>query len=504
MVSKTYTVAFSGIDVLPVKTEVQLTNGLPVFTIVGLADKAITESKERVRSALHAIGLSLPAKHITVNLAPADLVKEGTHYDLPIAMAILAGMDVLSAGAIENYMMMGELGLDGSIRPVSGILPASMAAKGKEMGFICPAEQGSEAVWSGNNQILAPANLVALLNHFKGRQLLARPEMKPSLPEVGLPDMKDVKGQETAKRALEICAIGGHNVLMVGPPGSGKSMLASRLPSIMPPLRSEEILEISKIHSVAGLLKEGRLMTHRPFRDPHHSASTPALVGGGLKAKPGEVSLAHHGILFLDELPEFSRHSLEALRQPLETGQVSVSRANSHVVYPAQFQLVAAMNPCRCGNLGIKGHECPRAPRCAQEYQAKLSGPLLDRIDLQIDVPAVPPWQLKETRGGESSADILKHVMAVLEFSAPRFQNMPISKNAQADGVVLEEIAHLSDEAKNLLVQAAEKWLFSARSYHRLIRIARTIADMEFSDEIKKNHMAEALSFRRRIGQKEE
>ena len=496
MFAKTYTVAFEGIEVLEIKTEVQVSDGLPAFTIVGLADKAVAESKERIRAALHSIGLSLPAKRITVNLAPADVVKEGTHYDLPIALGLMAAMGVLKPADIEPYIVMGELGLDASIRAVSGILPAAVAAKGADRGFICADTQANEALWSGNDTILGAGDLTALLNHLKGLQPLPYPERKTDLATDSFLDFKDIKGQETAKRALEIAAVGGHNVLMIGPPGSGKSMMAARLPSILPPLNSEDILEISKIYSVAGLLKEGRLVVNRPFRDPHHSASTPAMVGGGLKARPGEVSLAHRGILFLDELPEFNRTTLEALRQPLETGRVSVARANRHVIYPARFQLVAAMNPCKCGYLGIAGHQCARAPKCAAEYQSKISGPLLDRIDLQVDVPAVAPWELGQG-GGEASEVIRARVLRAIEFGRHRFEGLPIAKNAEADGKLLEERALLSEPAKALLIKAAEKMMLSARGYHRMIRVARTIADLEQSERIETAHISEALSYRK-------
>lgn len=496
MISTTHTVAFAGIHALKISTEVQLTNGLPAFTIVGLADKAIAESRERVRAAFHSMGLSLPSKHITVNLAPADVVKEGTHYDLAIALSLMAAMDIIPIDSIFPYLVMGELGLDGSIRPVSGILPGSVAAHRFQLGFICPKDQGSEALWSGNQNILAAGSLLNLMNHFKGRQILPLPTPCSPLQETSYLDLKDIKGQESAKRALEIAAAGGHNLLMMGPPGSGKSMLASRLPSILPAMTSEEILEVSQIHSIAGLLKDGHLVSQRPFRAPHHSASTPALVGGGLKAKPGEISLSHRGILFLDELPEFNRSSLEALRQPLETGVISVSRANSHVTYPARFQLVAAMNPCRCGYLGTSGHECSRAPRCAEEYQAKISGPLLDRIDLQIEVPAVAPWELSQKKEAETSQEVLKRVLEAREFSRHRYQGKGIDRNADADGVILEETAHLTNKAISLLQKAAEKYMLSARGYHRIIRVARTIADLSFSDEVSDYHISEALSFR--------
>lgn len=496
MFARTYTVAFDGIEVLEIKTEVQVSDGLPAFSIVGLADKAVGESKERIRAALHSIGLALPAKRITVNLAPADVLKEGTHYDLPIALGLMAAMGVLKPADIEPFVVMGELGLDASIRAVSGVLPAAVAAKGADKGFICAAEQAGEALWSGNDVVLGAGDLTALLNHLKGVQPLPYPVRKTDLGTATLLDFKDIKGQESAKRAMEIAAVGGHNVLMIGPPGSGKSMMAARLPSIMPPLSSEDILEVSKIYSVAGLLKEGRLVVNRPFRDPHHSASTPAMIGGGLKARPGEVSLAHRGILFLDELPEFNRSTLEALRQPLETGRVSVARVNHHVSYPARFQLIAAMNPCKCGYLGVAGHQCSRAPKCAAEYQSKISGPLLDRIDLQVDVPAVAPWELGQG-GGVSSETIRARVLRAIEFGRHRFEGLPISKNAEADGVLLEEIAKLSDVARQVLIHAAEKMMLSARGYHRMIRVARTIADMEQSECIEKAHIVEALAYRK-------
>lgn len=497
MIAYTHCVAFAGIHVLKVNIEVQLSPGLPSFTIVGLADKAIAESRERVRAALHSIGLSLPPQHITVNLAPADVIKEGTHYDLPIAMALMAAMEVISLESIHNYMMLGELGLDGTLRPVSGVLPASIAAVKEDLGFICPMEQGSEAAWSGNDGILAPHSLLELIHHFKGVSYLNHPKTQQDSPICPLADFKDIKGQESAKRVMEIAALGGHNVLMSGPPGSGKSMLASRLPSIMSPMTSSEILEVSQIHSVAGLLRDGRLINTRPFRAPHHSSSMPALVGGGLRAKPGEISLAHRGILFLDELPEFSRATLESLRQPLETGTVSVARANAHVTYPAQFQLIAAMNPCRCGYYGVPGHECTRAPKCVADYQAKISGPMLDRFDLYIEVPMVSPWELASLSAREDSATVRNRVISAKEFSKNRFNDIPATQNRELDGTTLEEKAYLSHDAKNFLIQAAQTMHLSGRGYHRMIRVARTIADLELSESIQKNHMAEALSYRK-------
>ena len=395
MLSRVYTVSFQGIEVLPVRVEVQIANGLPSFTIVGLADKAVAESRERVRSALSGLGLSLPPKRITVNLAPANIVKEGSHFDLPIALGLLSAMEIIPERSVSSFTIMGELGLDGTISGVTGILPAAIFANSLNQGFICPFSQGSEAAWSGISNILAASSLLELINHFKGLCTLPYPEKLSPEVNTSFLDIKDIKGQESAKRALEIAAAGGHNLLLIGPPGAGKSMLASRLPSLLPALTSKEILEVSMIHSIAGMIKEGRLVSNRPYRSPHHSASMVSLVGGGNKAKPGEVSLAHKGVLFLDELPEFQRSALEALRQPLETGSISISRANLHVSYPAKFQLVAAMNPCRCGYLGTPGQECSRAPKCGEEYQSNISGPLLDRIDMHIEVPSVPPWMCR-------------------------------------------------------------------------------------------------------------
>ncbi|MGF1595295.1 MAG: YifB family Mg chelatase-like AAA ATPase [Kiloniellaceae bacterium] len=503
MVARIATVAFAGVEVLDIDVQVQMGNGMPGFALVGLADKAVAESRERVRAALTALGLALPPKRITVNLAPADLQKEGSHFDLPIALGLLTVMGVLPGDELAGYTALGELSLDGRVTSVAGVLPAAIHALTRGRGLICPASQGGEAAWAEGLEVLAPGTLLALVNHFKGSQVLSPP--KPALEDAeaaGL-DLKDIKGQESAKRALEVAAAGGHNLLMAGPPGAGKSMLAARLPSILPPLAPAEALEVSMIHSVAGTLTGGRLLRRRPFRDPHHSASLPALAGGGMRAKPGEISLAHLGVLFLDELPEFQRGALEALRQPMETGRVSVARANAHVTYPARVQLIAAMNPCRCGYLDDPGRACARAPRCAADYQAKISGPLFDRIDLHVDVPAVAAADLALPPPAEGSAEVAARVAAARARQTARFAKLPEGgrprSNAEADGQLLEEIAGPDAEGRRLLTQAAEAMKLSARGYHRVLRVARTLADLEGVEAVRRPHIAEALTYRRTL-----
>jgi magnesium chelatase family protein len=499
MVARVRTVAFHGVEVIEVETQVTITSGLPAFTVVGLPDKAVAESRERVRSALGALGLALPPKRITVNLAPADVVKEGSHFDLPIALALLVAMEVLPAEELAGFTALGELSLDGTVTSVAGVLLAGLAAAAREGGIICPADCGGEAAWAGKIEIVAAPSLLAIVNHFKGTQLLPPPA--PRLAAAGTPalDLKDVKGQESAKRALEIAAAGGHNLLMIGPPGAGKSMLAARLPGLLPPLEPAEALELGMIQSVAGDLRQAGLARQRPFRDPHHSASLPALVGGGSRPHPGEISLAHHGVLFLDELPEFSRAALEALRQPLETGRVSVARASAHVTYPARFQLIAAMNPCRCGRLAEAA--CGRAPRCAEDYQAKLSGPLLDRIDIHIEVPPVSAADLDLPPPSEASAAVARRVSAARERQARRYRAMPeaggIRTNAEADGAVLDAVATPEPAGRALLARAVERLGLSARGYHRVMRVSRTLADLEGAATIARRHVAEALSYRR-------
>jgi len=498
--SRLNTVAFQGVDVITIDVQAQISSGMPRFNVVGLPDKAVGESRERVRSAFHAIGLSLPYRRITINLAPADVQKEGSHYDLPIAIGLLAAMKIIPSDVLMEYVALGELALDSHLAKVSGVLPAAIHAASLEKGIICPKECGGEAAWAGEINILAAETLLALINHFTGIQVLSPPE--PLMEETGhqkILDLRDIKGQETAKRALEVAACGGHNLLMLGPPGAGKSMLASRLPGILPPLTPAEALEVTMIHSLAGRLHDGKLIRTRPFRDPHHSASMPALVGGGLRVQPGEISLAHHGVLFLDELPEFSRVSLESLRQPLESGKTVVSRANAHVTYPSRFQLIAAMNPCRCGYLSDPGRSCSRAPKCAQDYQSKISGPLLDRIDLHIEVEEVSAQDLTAPSTGELSSVVAERVQKVRGIQETRYGalKLPMRLNAHVDGELLDEIAKPDAAGSALLKEAAEKFKLSARGYRRVLRVARTLADMEGLPDVLGCHIAEALSYRR-------
>src|SRR6202043_3547398 len=447
MVQRVSTVAFEGIEVRPVDVQVQVAPGLPAFNVVGLPDKAVSEARERVRSALTASGLALPSRRITINLAPADLPKEGSHYDLPIALGLMAAIGAVPHDALAGFTVLGELGLDGSIAAVAGVLPAAIGANTRAESLMCPAKCGPEAAWaSPDMEIVAASSLIQLANHFKGTQVLSRPQPKIREMDAATVDLKDIKGQESAKRALEVAAAGGPNLLMVGPPGAGKPMLAARLPTILPPLTPSELLEVSMIASVAGEIEGGALTNRRPFRAPHHSASMPALVGGGLRARPGEISLAHHGVLFLDELPEFHPHALDSLRQPLETGEVAIARANHRVTYPARFMLVAAMNPCRCGRANEPGFACKRGPsaRCAAEYQMRLSGPLLDRIDLNIEVPAVTAADLILPPPAEGSREVAERVARARERQAARYAAMGlphVRTNATVAGSILEDVA---------------------------------------------------------------
>jgi len=501
MVTRVSTVAFESIEARAVDVQVQITPGNVAFMVVGLPDKAVGESRERVRAALIASGLALPAKRITVNLAPADLPKEGSHYDLPIALGVMAAIGAVPSDALSGFTVLGELALDGSITAVAGVLSAAIAANGRGHGLICPAACGPEAAWASRDiEVLAPRSLIQLANHFKGIQVMARPEPAIAPATGALPDLRDIKGQESAKRTLEIAAAGGHNLLMSGPPGTGKSMLAQRLPSILPPLEPRELLEISMIQSVAGRLAEGALSNRRPFRAPHHSASMAALVGGGINARPGEASLAHRGVLFLDELPEFQPQVLDALRQPLEAGEVLIARANHRVTYPARFQLVAAMNPCRCGQATEPGFACRRQPndRCMAQYQARISGPLLDRIDLIIEVPAVTAADLILPPPAEGSAEVAARVAAARAIQTRRYAALGLSSvttNAACPAPALEEVARPDRDGLALIREASDAMRLSARGFHRVLKVARTLADLDGEDKVRRLHLAEALSY---------
>jgi magnesium chelatase family protein len=487
------TVAYLGLEARSVEVQCQIAPGMPAFAVVGLPDKAVGESRQRVQAALSSLGLALPPKRITINLSPADLPKEGSHYDLPNALALLAAMGVTDAEQLGDYVAVGELALDGRIVASPGVLLAAIHASTNGQGLICPAVQGAEARWASGIAILAAPDLISLLNHLKGTQVLALPPLGEAEPPARGPDLAQVKGQETAKRALEIAAAGGHNLLMIGPPGAGKSLLAACLPGILPELSPAEALEVSMVASVAGTLEDGRISRARPFRSPHHSASMAALTGGGLKVRPGEVSLAHLGVLFLDELPEFQRPVLDSLRQPLETGEVSVARANAHVTFPARVQLVAAMNPCRCGHLGDPALGCSRAPRCAADYQSKVSGPMLDRIDLHVEVDPVSAADLALPPPAEGSAQVSARVAAARKLQIGR----GIRSNAELDGEALAAHATPDEPGRKLLMQAAEAMRLSARGYTRMLRVGRTIADLAGAETVGRIHIAEALSYRR-------
>lgn len=494
-ISRVNSFAFAGIEAQKIEIQVQIAAGLPAFLMVGLPDKAVAEARERVRAALTSMGLSLPPKRILVNLAPADLPKEGSHFDLPVALAVLAAMDVLPSEDLAGYAALGELSLDGRINAVAGVLPAAMAAQSAGWGLICPDAQGAEASWAGTLNILPAPNLLSLINHFRGTQLLSAPEAGKLGGGAPYLDLADVKGMETARRALEIAAAGGHNMLLIGPPGVGKSMLAARMPSLLPDLTPRQALDVSMIQSVAGMLVDGQLITRPPFREPHFSASPAAIAGGGAKARPGEISLAHCGVLFLDEMPEFPRTTLEALRTPLETGQTTVSRAAAHITYPARFQLIGAMNPCRCGYLGDGARECGRAPRCGETYQAKLSGPLLDRMDLVVDIQPLAPRDLAFAPAGESSAVVATRVAQARARAQARFGQAGPTLNAEA----APEHLPASDEAQQFLAMAAEKLKLSARGQIRALRVGRTIADLAGQAYTQKTHIAEALAYRHKM-----
>ena len=497
MVARAYTVAFEGVEARPVEVQCAITAGLPGFSLVGLPDKAVSEARDRVRTALTSMAIALPSKRITINLSPADMPKEGSHFDLPIALALLAALEIIPPDAVEGTCSLGELSLDGSLLPVIGALPAAMSAAEAERTLLCPKGSGAEAAWVGAARVIGAASLADVVRHYTGQSPLPPAEPGEVLAETGGRDLRDVKGQERAKRALEIAAAGRHHLMMVGTPGSGKSMLAARLPGLLPPLSAQEALETSMVHSLSGLIDEGGISRTRPFREPHHTASMAAIVGGGRRASPGEISLAHNGVLFMDEFPEFNRAVLETLRQPVESGEVVIARANAHVKYPCRFMLVAAANPCKCGYMPDPARACARAPQCGEDYMSRISGPLLDRFDLRLEVPPVPFTDLDLPASGESSADVAARVRAARAVQAARFDEHDSARlNADAEGDLLSAIATPDAEGRDLLTRVADRFGLSARGYHRVLRVARTIADLDGAAEVRRPHVAEAVSYR--------
>jgi len=497
MVAQAYTVAFQGVEARPVEVQCAVAPGLPAFSVVGLPDKAVSEARDRVRSAFSTMAIALPSKRITINLSPADLPKEGSHFDLPIALALLAAIEIIPADAASETIALGELSLDGTLVPVVGALPAAMTAAAEQRILLCPQASGAEAAWVEAACVIGAANLADVVRHYTGQMPIS-----PSRPgevscQAPSKDLRDVKGQERAKRALEIAAAGRHHILMVGTPGSGKSMLAARLPGILPPLTPDEALQTSMIQSLCGLIEEGGINRTRPFREPHHTASMAAIVGGGRQAKPGEISLAHNGVLFLDEFPEFNRAVLETLRQPIESGEVMIARANAHVKYPSRFMLVAAANPCKCGYLTDPSRACSRAPICGEDYMGRISGPLLDRFDLRVEVPPVAFSDLDLPASGEASAQVAARVAAARDVQTARYRDHPnLLQNADAEGEFLDQVARPDNESRDLLMRAAERFGLTARGYHRVLRVARTIADLDGVSDTRRRDVAEALSFR--------
>ncbi|WP_322497369.1 YifB family Mg chelatase-like AAA ATPase [Candidatus Cyrtobacter comes] len=493
------TVSFCGIEPQIIEVQAQISSGLVAFNIVGLANKAIAESKERIRAAFSTIGLAFPNKRITINLAPADITKEGSHFDLAIAVALLTEMEIVPQEEVDSMMVMGELSLDASVIKVNGILPAAIKASEEKLGLICPKENGPEASWSGNDLILLAAKLIDVISHFKGSKAMEKAELPQNAPErKPLPDLADVIGQEESKRALEVAAAGRHHMLMIGPPGSGKSTLAKRLIGISPQLSSKEKLELSIISSLAGEMREGFLVNERPFRTPHSSASLASMMGGGRNAKPGEITMAHLGILFMDELPEFPRFIIDAMRQPIEDKVITISRVHNHITYPADFQLIAAMNPCKCGYYGFSDNTCNKMPRCATDYQGKISGPIYDRFDIQIFIQDTASLISKSdfAQSSEPSAIVLQRVEEASEIQAKRYQDVGISKNSQLDGENIRKFIKLDYDAEKILKEMVVKFSLSMRGMNKLLKVSKTIADLDKSQAVNKFHISEAASYK--------